>query len=312
MEVCTDEAAPEVTSNKSMLARLVGLSGNETRSSQRWRDLIQAAKKSKIIGNKDAESNRFGSIKRNRNENNAGEQPQTDISYVELQKSDIKEVEYQGSGSNLYPKIPEEDLMNSGRHNQVSAVTMQPVFKPKAVMQINGSPQTKQELHSSMMAGLKLSPENLMKHPKQKPQEIKYQAPKPTEKMSSNSISPNGKNVLSSSPLHLIAKPTKVLDASSNEISENTDNAFKNSHETENAVCKNTTITVTSSPEKLGKSRAEPTTSIEIIKDQPNTSQLIDFKETDEKQKSTNATAVRIDNFDHDEKSVPLIQNKRD
>lgn len=67
MEVCTDEQAPEVTQNKGMLARLVGLSGNERRSSQKWKDLIQAVKKSKII-NKDDGNTRCGSIKKSKNE----------------------------------------------------------------------------------------------------------------------------------------------------------------------------------------------------------------------------------------------------
>ncbi|GBM25703.1 Transient receptor potential-gamma protein [Araneus ventricosus] len=301
MEVCTDEAAPEVTSNKSMLARLVGLSGSETRSSQRWRDLIQAAKKSKIIGNKDGESGRFGSIKRQRSENDPEEQL-SDPNYIEFQKTELKE-EFQNSGSNLYPKIPEEDLINSGQHNRGLAVTTQPVSKTKTLLQINETSQTKLESQSSLISGIKLSPEALMKHSIQKPKEVKYQAPKPKEKTAQDSPCNDAKNVPSSSPLLLPKKTTKTSDNAPSEciskIPKISDNTLKSHHEKENVMCKNTTITVTSSPERKPiKPRIEPITSVEIVREQPNTSQLIDFKEHDNTKQSDSATAVRIDNLD--------------
>ncbi|GFW13443.1 transient-receptor-potential-like protein [Trichonephila clavipes] len=297
MEVCTDEAAPEVTSNKSMLARLVGLSSNETRSSQRWRDLIQAAKKSKIIGNKDAESGRFGSIKKTKSENDVDQQ--ADVSYNEFQNSGLKETENQNSESNLYPKIPEEDLIISAQHNQSLAVTTQPTYKTKTLMQNNGNIQDKQDSQSILV---KLSAESLIKTPLPKPKEIKYQVPQPKERISPDSTGGDARNISSNSSILLMPNSTNGFDNSTSEsfntCSKIYDNPLNSFNKKEETIPKDTTITVTSSPEKTVKPRNKSERFVEIIKDQPNTNQLIDIKENDDIKCSINVSTVRIDNLE--------------
>ncbi|KAG8194405.1 hypothetical protein JTE90_011017 [Oedothorax gibbosus] len=130
MEVFTEAAPPEVVSNKGVLAKL-GLSGSETKNTQRWRDLIQAAKKSKIIGNKETESGRFGSIKK-RIENEVQKEPS--VNNNEFQKSEA--IDKENSGCELYPKIPEEDLLNSEKLRKVMASSPKPVsplVQPKVI-----------------------------------------------------------------------------------------------------------------------------------------------------------------------------------
>ncbi|XP_054722171.1 transient-receptor-potential-like protein [Uloborus diversus] len=171
MEVYTDEAAPEVASNKSMLARLVGLTGAETRSSQRWRDLIQAAKKSKIIGNRE-ESGRFGSIKRSQSE-----EEQTDQNEVRKTDSEFQKSECPGpvnQSSDLYPKIPED--LNIIPNTQTTTIVSQPTSSTLPLASTKKKSESQNpKLESSIERGIKLSPDTLPKNPK------KYQAPNPAQ-----------------------------------------------------------------------------------------------------------------------------------
>lgn len=263
MEVCTDEAAPEVTQNKGVLARLVGLSGNETRSSQRWRDLIQAAKKSKIIGNRDNESTRFGSIKRSRSEE---ESESNQVEHDEFQKSEQKEE--RPSDNKLYPNIPEEDLAQIAEHPTSSPI----VAQPKSPIQ--GSPliNKKDSLYPKiepLSKGIKVSPEALIKQVTRKE---KYQAPKPKV---ANAPSPN--DSAASNAIRMTSINAKSPEKPSRSL---TDTATKNEISPSIMVRKDTAITVTSSPEKSA-SRTNIFTTVEMGKDQTRT-ELIDLNENND------------------------------
>jgi transient-receptor-potential calcium channel protein len=264
MEVCTDDAAPEVASNKGVLARLVGLNSTETRGSQRWRDLIQAAKKNKIIGNNYNDSTRFGSIKRSKSEEeNLDNNPTENI---EFQKSEAKPVE-QSSENKLYPNIPEEDSAQAAEHSAPSAVLNQPkvgMTQGSPLASKNESLIIKKDL---LTKGIKLSPETLIKHAAKRE---KYPAPKPKTPERSNISFPT-----TFKTTNIDVKPAENLSHSSSTPRKevhvcNTMNI--------STICKDTTITVTSSPEKVTSVRTNSMTSVEMGQE-PTANELIDLNE---------------------------------
>ncbi|XP_035229400.1 LOW QUALITY PROTEIN: transient-receptor-potential-like protein [Stegodyphus dumicola] len=308
MEVCTDEAAPEVVSNKSVLARLVGLSGSENRSSQRWRDLIQAAKKSKIIGNRDGESGRFGSIKRNNiNEDGALEQKETEKMDFEFQSREFTESEYyQATESNLYPIIPEE-LANIDSTTVTLPISSQPTSQTKPLTPVHSSNESHTpsvEMRSSLMKGIKLSPEALMKQSPTRKKETKYQAPKPavmdnkaasadSQKVDMKLCPPGNKGTPFLSPYK---KSTGNVDllvpeqfSGSSKGSETVSKIITDKGKT---TCTDTMITVTSSPEKKTPARVE-SLSVEIIQNESSISELINLNEKQNTQHMLNVSTLK-------------------
>ncbi|XP_015916852.2 transient-receptor-potential-like protein [Parasteatoda tepidariorum] len=330
MEVCTDEAAPEVASNKSMLARLVGLSGNENRSSQRWRDLIQAAKKSKIIGNRDSDSGRFGSIKKKNEQEQdqeikkqdtmnppkdrvESENYQTSESnlYPKLSPKDKPETEnYQTSGSNLYPKIPEEDLTSSMQFTKT--VTTQPISTGSPTLKARNMTESKpsinqpiQPIKSSLSQGVKLSPEALLRHSPQKAKDMKKQAPQPVEKVSQDQVCAS----VSKSPKF---RPPPIIPREKSDLMQNKTNdnpSIKMKTSSERATCKDTSITVSTSPEKK-QSKADPMMSVNMNQSTKEIGELIDFNENKDTERALNVTPGNISTFSGVKQKIQSSERK--
>lgn len=286
MEVCTDEAAPEVTSNKGVLARLVGLSNTETRGSQRWKDLIQAAKKSKIIGNT-GESGRFGSLRRSRSEEETTEEKEPEKTDAGFQKSEKAEAEPPPT-NRLYPNIPEEDFAPSSELS-VPPITTQPMTKRPLGSPILPKTETlspRLDSKDSLSKGIKLSPEVLIKQIVKKE---KYPAPKPNIPDVKESFSPS-----KGSSVNVSLKNSENLQQPSLDLNLKTD-AVSSTPSNCNMKCQDTTITVTSSPEKTASPRDNTMTSVEI--DSADTSpELIDLNENHDSSAIINIPVMSTNN----------------
>lgn len=309
MEVCTDEAAPEVATNKSMLARFVGLSGNETRTSQKWRDLIQAAKKSKIIGNKNPETGRFGSIKKRIE--CEGKQ-ETNVSFVEHQKSEPADTTFENSGNDLYPKIPEEDLLNAEKQRQMMTPSPKPISKTAPLIQLNETSQ-KQNINvgpqNIVPAAVKLSPNASVKTPMMK---SKSQAPRPKE----ITLQPKSLDINSgarSISIPISPTPSKKSNAIAPEVFSSVPTISEKMppmmlQGNENAPCRDTSITVTPSPEKTMQAGRE-SASIEMTEVQSSNSE---FHQMREAKYQSDATSVKMDGTKSSAKSKQKDVEKKE
>lgn len=218
MEVCTEKAAPEVSHNKGVLARLVGLSGTERRSSQRWRDLIQAVKKSEIKHNDNTD---LCSIKKNYDD---------EITIITSENSKKEET----LGNKQCTVISENISTQKSEEKPSSHIPSQPsANKPK------GPPYCKKDKFSSKkssLKGIKLSPEAFL-------EQEKNSAPKQKSSSHNEYFSPTA-----------LCKTNFDTKTAENISFSGADTNLKHCVIGENLVndmYKTTTVTVTSSPEKL-------------------------------------------------------------
>lgn len=227
MEVCTEDAAPEVSHNKGVLSRLVGRSGTERRGSQRWRDLIRAVKKSKIKSNIHNDNTNLRSIKKNYD-------------------GEIK-INTTSENNTLGKREKEESLENKlcavisekNSTQKSEEATPSPILFQQSANNPQGSSYHKKDKVSSKkssLKGIKLSPEAFL-------EQEKYSALKQKPSSNNEYFSPAAlsKSNFDTKPAENILHPGVDADLKCCIIG---GNLVKD-------VCKNTTITVTSSPEKL-------------------------------------------------------------
>lgn len=159
MEVCADEeaAAPEVTQNKGVFSRLIGLSGTERKASQRWKDLIQAVKKSKFMDSKNDSSTHFGSIRKNKSEGETSKNIllETNAIQISQQNEELKSLEIKSFQNNLQHLVTVNETLKLSQPG--SSMTEERRVVPN-----------NENTPDSFTEGISLLPQDLMKQSEEK------------------------------------------------------------------------------------------------------------------------------------------------